>query len=115
MTRTDIIMAIIENSKMNLVNEQQILTINEKQLSDITTRLVDIPDVVAAKLTVCDHNWIDGRVTCGTEVCTKCNDARLKQTVLSNSVCKGDHYKNGVCSKYFGWCTEEQCDYWKKE
>ena len=65
--------------------------------------------------TVCDHNWIDGRVTLGTEVCTKCNDARLKQNVLSSGVCKGNHYKNGVCSKYFGWCTEEQCDYWQKE
>jgi len=72
-------------------------------------------NVLLADVPTCDHNWIDGRVTCGTEVCTKCNDARLKQTVLSNSVCKGDHYKNGVCSKYFGWCTEEQCDYWQKE
>jgi hypothetical protein len=77
MTRTDIIMTIIENSKMNLVNEQQILTINEKQLSDITTRLVKlfaIPDVVTEKIHVCDHNWKEHEDEhCNAQMrCTKC-------------------------------------------
>jgi len=41
-------MAIIENSKMDLINDQQIITINEKQLADITTslaKLFAIPDL----------------------------------------------------------------------
>ena len=39
----------------------------------------------------------------------------LSRDDVNKTPCKGNHYKNGVCSKYFGWCTEEQCDYWQKE
>jgi len=39
-----------------------------------------IQNVSNNEVAVCDHVWIKGRVTVGTEVCIKCNEARLKQT-----------------------------------
>jgi len=54
---------------------QNLLNSQDKIISEIRDKVSSFDNVIQP----CDHEWINGRVTCGTEVCIKCNEARLKE------------------------------------
>ena len=57
-----VVMAIVENCTMDLVNEQQICTLNEKQFSDLTSALVNLLGIGVVSNNECS----EVTVCCGT-------------------------------------------------